>query len=148
MVRRSLSTSSTSSKGPRDGHRLFRHRGAWCALALLGLLAPEVARSQTDRDLQQLRDRVRAQPSDLDLRLQLATKLSWRARRGEARLHALEVIRQAAHYWDAHVLVARLDAWDKNYAAARARLQTVLRAVPLSGHWRSTAAGRCRTPAW
>ncbi len=69
-------------------------------------------------------------PYNVDVRLQLASRLSWKNRRKEARHHATEVVKQAPKYWDAHILIARIDAWDGLYARANSRIEHVLKKQP------------------
>lgn len=67
-------------------------------------------------------------PKDVDLQLKLAFRLSWQNKPKQARTHAEAVLAIASEYWDAHVLLARLDAWTGRYKEAREHLRLVLAA--------------------
>lgn len=99
-------------------------------LAIVVLVGPAAA--QSDDHLGRLRAVVAARPGDADARLHLATFLSWRGRRDEARREVRRVIELAPRYWDAHLLLARLDAWDGQYREATERVERLVREVP--GH--------------
>lgn len=103
------------------------------ALALgAAALAPPAARAQPDlgAEIEALRAELAERPGDVDARLRLAFRLSWAGQAEAARSEALRVVEAAPRYWDAHVLIARVDAWQKRYADARARLAEVLAAAP------------------
>ncbi|MCC6748154.1 MAG: hypothetical protein IT371_10875 [Deltaproteobacteria bacterium] len=114
----------------RRALRLARRRCLARLLVVTLLGAGAAARAQSDRDVAALEARLELHPEDVDLRLRLATWLSWRGERGEARRHVLRVVTQVPRYWDAQLLLARLDAWEGHYAAAKARAEQVLRAAP------------------
>lgn len=86
--------------------------------------------AQIAKDLSALNALVLAHPKDVDMRLRLATMLSWEGKRDLARQHVLKVIALAPKYWDAHLLLAKLDAWDGRYNEADQRIQQVLQYLP------------------
>lgn len=83
-----------------------------------------------DAEIEELRRKLARHPEDVDIKLKLAFRLSWRNRRYEAKLLALEVIAIAPKYWDAHILASRLDAWRGDFKAARQRIDSVLETQP------------------
>ncbi len=108
---------------------LSNFRG-WVIVCFALMLAPLEARAQTDATIEELRTLLRKHPEDVDVRLKLATLLSWRGKRQEARDHVWTIIKQTPHYWDAQLLLARLDAWDKKYNSAYERVIRVIRHLP------------------
>jgi tetratricopeptide (TPR) repeat protein len=99
--------------------------------AALVLVAAVLASTSTSGDeLAQLRAQLDAHPEDADVRLRLALALSRRGETKEARAHAESVVQDAPQYWDAHLLLARLDAWEQRYDDARERLNLVIAAEP------------------
>ena len=91
---------------------------------------PDSRPASTSGEVSDLRARLAASPDDVDLRLRLATVLSWGGEREAARAEALRIVAAAPRYWDAHILLARLDAWEGSYGAARQRLEAVLEQEP------------------
>ena len=87
-----------------------------------------------------LRVALAERPDNVDLRLKLAIQLSHGGHRDEARVEARAVLDRAPKYWDAHVLLARIDAWDGKYTRAKRRVKRVLRAQPRHGDALSLAA--------
>ena len=65
-------------------------------------------------------------PEDVDARLRLAFHYSWKGDRKNARIEVERVLRTSPRYWDAHVLLARLDAWDRHYTRAVKRIGVLL----------------------
>lgn len=88
------------------------------------------AESELDVEIGELRDRLAADPDDLEVRLALAHRLAWAGERALARDHARRVAAAAPGDLDAQLLLARLDAWDGDYDAARRRLARVLAGQP------------------
>lgn len=107
-----------------------------CLVALItlerfGFAAPESEKtSDFAGEVEVLQAKLIKAPDDVDLRLKMASRLSWLKRYPEARIEAQKVIDAAPRYWDAHILIARIDAWEGEYADARQRLETILEAVP------------------
>lgn len=96
-------------------------------IALLTLGAPEAERDPLPGLERELRER----PDDVDLMVQLAHAYARGGDRTRARAMATEVLRRAPEYWDAHILLARLDAWEGRYEPAMDRLEAVLKGAPL-----------------
>ncbi len=97
------------------------------ALLLLAILAQT---STGGADLSRLRSALAEHPEDVDVRLKLALALSRNGATDEARQHAEAVVRAAPKYWDAQLLLARLDAWAQRYDQAEARLHAIIAQAP------------------
>ncbi len=88
------------------------------------------AQNQHVAEIDSLQQQLLATPGDVDVRLAFAFRLSWSGQLAKARQQALMVIDLAPAYWDAHLLVARIDGWTGHYNSARVRVAEVLRATP------------------
>ncbi len=78
----------------------------------------------------ELERELAAHPEDVDRMVQLAHALARGGERTRARALAQSIIERAPDYWDAHLLLARLDAWESAYDASLERLDAVLSQVP------------------
>ncbi|MDJ0761701.1 MAG: hypothetical protein QNJ97_01835 [Myxococcota bacterium] len=67
---------------------------------------------------------------DVDARLKLAHQLAHEGAFGPAETHALAVIQQAPTYWDAYLLLARLNGWQKKYDKALEYIDVVTEKAP------------------
>jgi tetratricopeptide (TPR) repeat protein len=72
-----------------------------------------------------LRAQSEADPENLDLKLQLALRLSWQDKREEARELAKQIVDKNPEYLDAQILLARIDYWDHEYQPALDRVSHV-----------------------
>ncbi len=102
-------------------------------LAALGTPAhADAERDTSEAEVVALRHRLSEQPGDVDTRFALALRLSWMGELAAARSEASAVIAAAPRYWDAHLLLGRVDAWSGHFDAARARVLAILDQDP--GH--------------
>ncbi len=81
-------------------------------------------------ELEDFRRAAQAAPDDLDAQLKLATRLSWKGERAEARTIAAAIVAKAPGYTEALVLLARLEGWDGDYPAALEHLRIARLVAP------------------
>lgn len=101
---------------------------------LVSLVQIPFAQAESSHEvLWRLQSELRRHPNDVDLQLKVAIRLSWIHKWAEARHLALKVLKRSPRYWDAHLLIARLDGWEKKCDAAQTRAEAVRRSAPDPG---------------
>lgn len=81
-------------------------------------------------DVDELKTRLEADPNNDDIKILLAIRLSWQDNRGQARALAQQIVDANPEYYDAQILIARIDFWDKRYQAALERITWVRDRAP------------------
>lgn len=94
----------------------------------------QTGNAQARDSVQQLIDDRRQpreyEPENLDLKFRLAAQLSWRGQREEARDLAEQIVKANPQYFDAQILIVRIDLWDGKLDEAFARISKVLARQP------------------
>ena len=99
-------------------------------IAAIVVVCPGLAAADTTTDLTALRQQVDKSPDDVDLRLRYAISLSHAGKWAPARVQARRVVARAPEYWDAYMLLARVDAWSGDFKAAFKELDVLRRRAP------------------
>jgi tetratricopeptide (TPR) repeat protein len=91
---------------------------------------PKPDKPLAELSIDELKARLEVEPKNDDIKILLATKLSWQDKRKQARELALQIVDVNPEYFDAQILIARLDFWDGQHQAALERIKWVLDRSP------------------
>ncbi len=99
----------------------------WFALLVAALVGIGTADASDRYELEQALAR---DPANVDIEFHLALVLAREGALKDAEAAAMKVVEAAPEYWDAHILLARIAGWKKEYDKALSRLEIVLKNHP------------------